>query len=207
METEIQTEPVSSHLDDLFKTLMREGPKLRDEIDDICDEYDRREKFRTRYGYANPTEEAIREIISFANGDSIVEVGAGRGFWAYLICEMGGKIRATDYATVRTNRYAPCKGGETWVEIEFGKAEYIAKHATENVLMTIWPPYIESMASDALKAFKGDKLVYVGESEGGCTADDAFFLELRENWCRVNCVGIPQWDGLHDELMMFERKK
>ena len=62
------------------------------------------------------------------------------------------------------------------------------------------------MAANILKQFNGDRFVYIGESRGGCTADNTFFEILNSNWTFVESVDIPQWDGIHDEMNMWKRK-
>mgnify|MGYP001603501330 CR=1 FL=1 len=45
------------------------------------------------YAWAVPTEEVIRTLVKHA---PIVEIGAGTGYWAHLIHQMGGDILAYD---------------------------------------------------------------------------------------------------------------
>jgi hypothetical protein len=61
------------------------------------------------------------------------------------------------------------------------------------------------MASRALAAFRGEYVAYVGEGDGGCTADDRFHRVLAERWSEVETVPIPQWYGLHDRLEIYRR--
>jgi hypothetical protein len=66
------------------------------------------------------------------------------------------------------------------------------------------------MARSALSGYLeegGRTLAFIGEGEGGCTADDEFF-RLLETGEEVESIPLPQWDGLHDHLTIyrFERK-
>ena len=63
---------------------------------------------------------------------------------------------------------------------------------------------MSNMARKALR-WGGDRLVYVGEGDGGCNASDAFFIELARAWTLTTEVEIPQWYGIHDYLQVYER--
>jgi len=63
---------------------------------------------------------------------------------------------------------------------------------------------VRLMASDTLRQFRGDTLIYIGEGEGGCTADDMFFDRLDE-WKHIETIDIPQWDGIYDRLSVYQR--
>jgi hypothetical protein len=75
-----------------------------------------------------------------------------------------------------------------------------------DTLMLCWPPYNDSMAYEALRAFKGAKLIYIGESDG-CNATDAFFKLVEKKWVEVKVINIPQWFGLHDHLFLYKKIK
>ena len=196
----------------LWDDILAAGPQLR--LDSDCDyvaEHARREAFRRTYAYAVPSQEAIQRIIAFADGP-IVEIGAGRGLWAHLIQLAGGEVRPTDMAVegrnmLRDNHYAHLREGEAWTHIERMDAVTAAANAPEPTLMTVWPAYEDEWAYRALLAFRGARVVYVGEGYGGCTADDAFHNELGSIWELADEVSIPQWDCLHDSLFLYSRKE
>ena len=64
------------------------------------------------------------------------------------------------------------------------------KFPEKEVLISIWPLYLDPMLTDAIKIFTGDKLIYIGEEKGGCTADDEFFEILENNWTLEEVVNI-----------------
>lgn len=87
----------------------------------------------------------------------------------------------------------------------------------DRILFLCWPPYGSDMAAEALKRFKGDLVIYIGEGGGGCTADDNFFsLVGHEVWDdegerpaqifkEIDFHHMVQWSGIHDDLYVFER--
>ena len=62
------------------------------------------------------------------------------------------------------------------------------------------------MAVNALRAYAGRRVAYVGEWDGGCTGDEAFHALLSRGWRETERVAIPQWWGLHDALYIYERR-
>ena len=75
-----------------------------------------------------------------------------------------------------------------------------------NVLMTVWPAFGRSYTAEALEKFTGDKLVYIGESRGGCTACDYFFNLLERNWDLIKEIEIPTWFLVNDTCQLYQRK-
>ena len=62
----------------------------------------------------------------------------------------------------------------------------------EEVLVISWPPFGDSVAVRALRAFQGKWLVYLGEDRHGCTADDDFFALLQEQYTCYRYVNLGE---------------
>lgn len=161
-----------------------------------------RDAFIENFSWAVPSVQAIEEICKFAAGELILEVGAGNCFWAFLIRKAGQRIIPSDsfasHGTKRSKSFVP-------EMFELDAIQAIQVHQT-NVLLLSWPGYEDPMGVDALKAFTGNKLIYIGEGPGGCTGNDEFFDLLDLHWIRVNRVDIPCWYGIHDSLEFYVRK-
>ncbi len=61
------------------------------------------------------------------------------------------------------------------------------------------------MAHEALRQFPGDRLIYIGETEGDCCAGDAFFGRLARGWQVVTEHRPVQWWGIHDWITVYQR--
>ena len=62
------------------------------------------------------------------------------------------------------------------------------------------------MAHDALSAYRGRTLVYVGEARAGCNADDAFFDALEsDRWQLEATEELSPFPGNHEKLYVFRR--
>jgi hypothetical protein len=90
-----------------------------------------------------------------------------------------------------------------------GGSEAIGPQHKGHTLLLVWPPYDKPMGTECLLQFMkegGSSLVYVGEGQYGCTADDEFHRILDEHWSEERYVCIPQWDGMRDGLSVYRAK-
>lgn len=174
-------------------------------------EYHRRVLVR-RYSFAVPSDEAIVAISGLKM--SIMELGAGTGYWAWMLSQAGVEVMAFDVLPPgipeTQNGYGfdkafydvfPCDGPE------FLKA---CKFCNEFALMLCWPDLNTSFAHDTLKVYQdrgGEAFIYIGEGPGGCTANDEFFELLAGDWSLDTEVDIPQWFGIHDYLEIYRLKQ
>jgi hypothetical protein len=152
-----------------------------------------------------------------------VEIGAGTGYWAWLLSQMGVKMVCYDlyppqltgqnrYHSPRSTGSRTHQPGDLCLEtrdifypVQSGNHE-MARNYPDHTLFLNWPPYDDPMAYDTLRAYTGNKLVYIGEECGGCTGDDKFFELLSQEWEDVADCPIVQWWGIHDSITVYERK-
>lgn len=161
-------------------------------------EWELRQTIIDHMSFAIPTPEALDLI---ADHSPIVEIGAGTGYWAWCLQQMGVDILAYDIRPPQgtlENLWFQC----WWTDVRRGGAIKARRHPDRALLM-VWP-YMDTMATQALKAYRGDTMVYVGEGSGGCTADDSFF-DLLDDWSEIACLQLPQWDGINDHLTVWRR--
>lgn len=143
------------------------------------------------YAYAIPSPETIAWVREFCDGRPLLELGAGRGYWAGLLADAGVTVAAYDSEPPDTvdNMSFPQAAGQNdvWHPVGQSKdpAATIAAHPG-HALLLCWPPgWGNSMAADALSSFAaqgGQRMIFVGQPRGGMNATDAFFDRLRDNW-------------------------
>jgi len=192
-------------------------------------EYERRMEFIKELAWAVPTKEAVKAIAGFVGGGRALEIGAGTGLWSYLIQQAG--VNPDKYApTDVSSGVAPGKKGKSWIGRKYhgmGKMQRrttfvpvqkmsvdqaIEAYGDYEVLILVWPPYNTPMAANALKGFRGNRIIYVGEGEGGCTADDEFHAMLSKDWkvhkkfTTAASKNWKQWNAIHDCITFYERK-
>ncbi|MFL6116793.1 MAG: hypothetical protein ACJ786_36375 [Catenulispora sp.] len=131
-----------------------------------------------RYSWSIPTPGDIAWISGIAGGRGVVELGAGGGYWAALMRAAGIDILAFDpFPACRTNGCAT----RAHTAVEPGDDTMAARHG-DRALFLCWPSYNDPWAARALAAYRGDTLIYAGQDADGCTADDAFFELLEQDW-------------------------
>lgn len=160
-----------------------------------------RYRYTYKYAWAIPRKAALEAIAKYS---PIVEVGAGSGYWAKLLNDMGVDIIAYD-SDSKTHYGSGTKHHSPWFEVREG-TESVAKNHPDRALLLCWPPYATKMAVNCLKIYKGDTVLFIGEWDG-CTGDESFFKLLENKFEREEVVDLPVWLGLHDALYVYRRKK
>ena len=173
----------------------------------------RRTPFVQNYSWSAPTKDAIEKIKKFVAGGRVVEIGSGWGLWARLMKDVGINIVATDVlqrdiTQEHLNKnFDISKDDMLFTEVErINHQKAMEKYNNYDVLMMSWPPYDNPLANETLLAFRGNKIIFIGEGQYGCTGDDSFFCNLYEKFEEAGRVDIPQWYGLHDDLSFWIRK-
>lgn len=156
-----------------------------------------------KYSWAIPNEEALATILKY---EPVVEIGAGTGYWAALLRKRGANLIAYDSQLAETGRNGYTFKGSSWTEVLAGTESVVAYHPDRS-LMLCWPPDKTEMAYQALKMYRGNTLIYIGEEPPGCTADEKFHALVKNEWQLEKCVRLPQWHLLHDCLFVYSRAK
>lgn len=162
---------------------------------------DLRDKLVHRFAWAIPNDEALKVIAKLG---PIVEIGAGTGYWAYLLQQRGVDIRPYD-SNPPPGKNDWHAGASPHTKVYRGEAKKAAKFK-DRTLMLCWPPYKSIMAYVALAHYEGKNVVYIGEHSGGCVGDKDFHTLLDEEFDLVKTVNIPQWFGIRDHLFVWRRK-
>lgn len=173
------------------------GPLRWEDVEREVELVKARRVYVVRYAWAIPNDAALEVLARLA---PIVEVGAGGGYWAGMLRARGVDVLAYD----RRPASLPW-ADRAWSTVE-RDGEGVAGEHPGRTLFLCWPPLGEPMAANALRAYRGRHVVYVGEGPGGCTADDSFHDLLCQHFELVEEVDIPQWPGIHDCLEVWRRR-
>jgi len=180
------------------------GPgRRRDyDYDHIIKEFARRSEFIGRFSFAIPSPQAVAAIAEHIQDRKLLELGAGTGLWASLLSAIGVPVAAVDNHSWNGN--VPIQHG-LWYPVEHSDAKAaVTKYADHTAIFFCWPDYDKPWAAEALRHFQGDRLVYIGEGDGGCTGDAEFHAQ-RYHWREKEVIDIPQWPGIHDAVHLYER--
>jgi hypothetical protein len=184
------------------------------------------EVLTARFAFAIPTDAALR-VIARHSPSGVVEVGAGTGYWASLLLELGVDVVAYDPAPPGSAGNKWFHSSDAWYPVADGDESVVERHA-DRTLLLVWPTRDEVWAADAVRRFHaagGQTVAYVGEGVGGRTGDLSFHRLLGEVdqclactwgvvdsacvcgidplWQRIETVALPHWPGQHDDLHVY----
>jgi hypothetical protein len=167
------------------------------------------------YAYAIPSPETLEWIAEFGRGRRVVELGAGRGYWAAQIAHAGTEVEAydTEPPDKMENISFPRAAGqpEVWHPVRnLDEFERLAV-GPDDVLFLCWPPgWGNTMASETLAAFEnsgGNRLIFIGEPQGGMTGDSAFYEALSSGWeLESEDARFVSWWNLSDTAQGWARR-
>jgi hypothetical protein len=171
-------------------------------VDTVVSHFASRDECVSKFSWAIPNAQAIACLQKYS---PLIEIGAGRGYWAYMLSKVGGYIRCYDVRPKHSYSYTHgVQPAENWFPVLYGKPKK-AKKFSDHTLFLCWPPYATNMAWESLNYYEGNTLAYIGEDDGGCTGDHKFHEQLANEWERLESVYIPQWSGIHDHLTIYKR--
>ena len=165
-----------------------------------------RERLIDQYAFAVPSEGALRTIMRWSpNG--VLEVGAGAGYWAKLMTELGIDVIACDSLTSiyrSSDKVARRLMPTHFPVMKMSGVQALHRFGHDRTMLLCWPD-MKKWPARTLTAYRGQSVIYVGEADFGRTADRAFREILEEHWTLKEECTLPQWVGVCDYLMVYER--
>lgn len=165
-----------------------------------------RETWVRAYSWTVSDPATLDFVRSFCPG-RVLDPIAGSGWWAKLLGQAGHEVVATDVNP-------PAKGKkvniwhpdvETHVPITAMDAEDAMKDSEpDDTLLLSWPPRSD-VALRTLKAFRGRRMVYMGE-HGGTDASEGFFEEMFRNWRPIDNHIPVRFECLNDAVSVWTRE-
>jgi len=143
----------------------------------------------------------VRKLAEWIDGRNCLEVMAGAGWLAKALDDEGVGIIATDDYSWDGNQHPV---NMTRVHpVQCTPAIDVVASPEPDVLIISWPPYGSSDIIDICSRWGPDRpIVYIGE-EGGCNAPEEFFDNFEITGPDIH---LPQWYGLHDQIMIGHYK-
>eukprot|EP00605_Chrysophyceae_sp_TOSAG23-4_P001960 GSChrysophyteH1.ASY1.ANO1.2171.1 assembled CDS len=114
---------------------------------------------RDKFAWAIPDNRALRILKSFS---PLVEIGAGKGYWASLLQKQGVDILPFD---IRGSGEGP-QEVKYWTEVKTGGPEMLKRYVNR-ALFLCYPDEDESIAIQCLENYAGEYIIHVGELFAG----------------------------------------
>jgi hypothetical protein len=152
-----------------------------------------RKKLIWAYSWAIPSNEAIHFIAQYT---PLVEIGAGTGYWSWLLEQASAQVKAFDLEPGQPPHWHPVEKGDPTAIRGF----------SDHTLFICWPTLDSDMAIESLNNYSGNHVIYLGEWEGR-TANSLFHQTLLNKWHLTDEVTIPVWPNYKDRIYLFSAKK
>lgn len=157
-----------------------------------------------KYCWTIPDPDTVAFVTEQARG-GLVDPIAGTGYWAYLLGQAGISVVCYDLnpgAALHTNGW---HGDDLYVGVcAKDCAEAVALHPDRTLFLS-WPPHGQDVGARILLAYKGNRVIYVGEGRGGGTGDDEMHEILDQDWTEAASRLPVQWWGQRDRVTVYER--
>lgn len=185
----------------------------------------------TTYPEYLPTDTAITTITSY---NPVIEIGAGNGYWAYVLDNAGCDIHATDRSpvtgstkttftkhkdaaslsrtTLTGNTYSTNDTEDTlyevkrrnWFDVRAATHDTVA--TTTDTVLLCHPP-ADTWTEELLGHISPSQhLIYVGQWYPGSDATPRFHYELTK-WNLVKTFPVYDWDTQHAHGYVFTRRE
>ena len=163
-----------------------------------------RQRLVRKYCWTIPDPETVAFVAKHSQG-GLVDPIAGTGYWAYLLGQSGVDVVCYDLNPGVALHVNLWHGDDLYAEVcPKDGAEAAALHPDRTLLLS-WPPHGQDVGARILLAYKGNRVIYIGEDRGRATGDDQMHGLLDTNWTEVDSREPVQWWGQHDRVTVYER--
>ena len=161
--------------------------------------------------YAVITWQLVKPLAKWISSRKCLEVMSGRGWLTLALRSQGVNIIATDDYSWADNM----QWGESVTEVEkLDSIEAVNKYGKDiEILICAWP-YMDDVAFRTMVALHeinpNALIIYIGEFDGGCTADDSFhehFQIIRDDNFNRAADMYQRWPSLHDSVYLGKYSK
>jgi len=167
----------------------------------------KRHDFVSDYSFTIPYHAILKKAASYS---PIVEIGAGSGYWARCLSEMGADVIAYDqwppggqkpWEWYRANPWFE----DSWYPLIEGDDSSSAYHPDRTLFMA-WPVPLNPMAYNALVSYKdagGRIIIYIGDPHPESSGDEHFYQMLFEHR-EIDNIDLYGWPGIHEKFLIYD---
>jgi len=179
------------------------------EYSSVANSYQIRHEWQEKGMYAMVTWDWVNPLVKYIGKRRVIEVMSGAGWLAGALREKGVNIMATDNYS-----WADKRGWEMQTEVEkINCFKAIEQYGRSRSLLIMSWPYMDDKAYHCARLYHSvnpsGKIIYIGESQGGCTANDKFFSHtetVRTKSFQQVIYNYKTWFGVHDRPMLLKYK-
>ncbi|MET8160376.1 hypothetical protein ABZT47_28790 [Sphaerisporangium sp. NPDC005289] len=144
-------------------------------------------KLRELYAHAIPTRAALERLLALG---PLIEVGAGAGYWARLLRDLGGDVLAYDCYSPECNHWLtgavpgrPAPVTPNWTAVAVANEGLVGQHPGRAVFVC-WPPRPSNgYLINILRRHRPAVVALITQGMGPMRGrDDDFYLTLQEGW-------------------------
>lgn len=161
----------------------------------------------SRFSWTITSPETVAFVAEHLLGGGIDPL-AGSGYWAFLLAQCGVDVYASDLNPPAFSRDVNKwhQDGTHWSIVRRDAVEAVSDADPSRSLLLSWPPYDDPIGADVVAAYRGDRIVYIGEGWGGCCGNDDMFELFNSNWVEAASHQPVQFWGMHDSVTVYDRK-
>ncbi|MGH3376427.1 MAG: hypothetical protein ACRDP6_16980 [Actinoallomurus sp.] len=196
-------------VDNPYWEIVRHLPTVREPGQGICpDGFTRglpvgHHLLAQRYSWAIPSPGDIAWLTHVLADRGLVEIGAGSGYWAWQAGQAGIDVIAYEPISASANAYTD---GIQYTLIRRDGPAAARRHPSRALLLC-WPSHGDPWAANALHAYTGDLMIYIGQGQGGRCADDDFFRLLARTWTPIGAsTRHVAWRHTHSAMTAYRRR-
>ena len=161
------------------------------------------------YGFPLVTQETLAALVAIVEGKEVLDAGSGTGFLSEGLTQHAptAKVVAAEWDGIKGY------GFEAILRRDYHGNALDLLPGDFDIVILSWPNLNHPFGVNILDAMKkGQTLIYQGEGQGGCTANDDFFRQLEtDNWEYLSTPSDNlnkdhvQFMGIHDDWKVFKK--
>ena len=144
------------------------------------------------FSWVVPSDAAIELLAKFPR---VVEMGAGKAYWAKLYSKKVKQVRCYD-------KFPQC---DAFYKVEVSGVEVLKDYDSSWTLFICSPQYRSDMVLESLRYFKGNHLIYTGDVNFSL-ALPSIEAELLTHWQIVQRMDLPNWPNSNNKILEYVRK-
>jgi len=151
------------------------------------------------YAYAVPDRPALDAL---AEEGPLVEIGAGLGYWARLLRDLGADVAAYDHEPPGTNSWTA--DAPPWTPVALGDDERLAAHP-DRTWFVCWPER-PGFLPHALRRLRPACVALVTDGPDP-SGSDSLYAALNACYRPARTLDVPRFPGRYDRLTVWQRDR